>query len=70
MVELNCMGKPKKAKKNRFEVFVNKVTNRVNQGKASGESADELNGLLDRISQGAEAAHSETRSVLAALSKL
>ncbi len=63
-------GETEEGKKEPFEVFVNKVTNRVNQGKASGESADELNGLLDRISQGAEAAHSETRSVLAALSKL
>jgi|GEM_PF-5522898 len=52
------------------EAFVDTVTRRVNVGKAQGENADNLNQLIERISQGAEIAYSETRSVLDSLSKL
>ncbi|SFC54582.1 hypothetical protein [Pseudoalteromonas denitrificans] len=50
--------------------FVDRVTQRVNQGKAQGESADNLNTLLDNITQGANRAHNETRDLLQAMSQL
>lgn len=52
------------------EAYVDKATRRVNYGKAQGESAEELNSLIERISQGAEQAHSETRNILAGLGRL
>lgn len=53
-----------------YESFVDRVTQHINIGKASGESSEQLNGLLQRISQGSEQAHTETRQILAALGKL
>jgi len=53
-----------------YEGFIDKVTRRVNSGKAQGESAGQLNALLERISQGSEDAHSETRNILSGLSQL
>ncbi|WP_028865834.1 DUF5610 domain-containing protein [Psychromonas aquimarina] len=61
----NEQGEPEPHK-----AFIDKVTRRVNYGKAQGESAEQLNSLMDRISRGAEEAYSETRNILAGLSKL
>jgi hypothetical protein len=49
---------------------VDRATRAMYTGKAKGESVDKLNNLLTRISQGAEQAHNETRSILSELSKL
>ena len=53
-----------------YEAFTDRVTQHINLGKANGESQQQLDGLLKRISQGAEQAHTETRNILAQLGKL
>jgi len=53
-----------------YEVFSDRVTQHINTGKSRGESSEELNSLLQRISQGAQQAHTETRSILSGLGKL
>lgn len=53
-----------------YETFVDRATRQFNFGKANGESSKQLNELLQRISQGSEQAHTETRSILAGLGKL
>jgi hypothetical protein len=52
------------------EAYVDKATRSIYSGKAEGETVEALNELLARISQGAEQAHNETRSILSELSKL
>ncbi len=47
-----------------YTIFIDRVTKRVNMGLSEGESIDEMNTLLDKVSQGAVRAHTETREIL------